>query len=147
MKIKALIKKLNPKVNIPEYKTTGSSGLDLEAYIEQDIIIRSKETVLIPTGISVAIPEDVEIQIRPRSGLALKNKITVLNTPGTIDADYRGEIKIILINLGDEDFVIKNGDRVAQMIVCPIVKAEFEVKDNLPESIRGEGGFGSTGKN
>lgn len=147
MKIKALIKKLNPKVNIPEYKTTGSSGLDLEAFIEQDIIIRSKETALIPTGISVAIPENLEIQIRPRSGLAFKNKITVLNTPGTIDADYRGEIKIILINLGDKDFIIKNGDRVAQMVLCPIVKAEFEVKDNLPESIRGEGGFGSTGKN
>jgi dUTP pyrophosphatase len=147
MKIKALIKKLSSKVNIPEYKTTGSSGLDLEAFIEQDIIIRSKETALIPTGISVAIPENLEIQIRPRSGLAFKNKITVLNTPGTIDADYRGEIKIILINLGDNDFVIKNGDRIAQMVLCPIVKAEFEVKDNLPESIRGEGGFGSTGKN
>jgi len=146
MKTKALIKKLHPNVNIPEYKTSGSSGLDLEAFIENDLIIKPKETVLVPTGLSVAIEDHLEIQIRPRSGLAAKNKITVLNTPGTIDSDYRGEIKIILINLGDNDFVIKNGDRIAQMVICPIIKAKFEIIDELPKTIRGEGGFGSTGK-
>ncbi|MEK9680642.1 MAG: dUTP diphosphatase [Pelagibacteraceae bacterium] len=146
MKTKALIKKLHPNVNIPEYKTSGSSGLDLEAFIQNDLIIKPKETVLVPTGLSVAIEDHLEIQIRPRSGLAAKNKITVLNTPGTIDSDYRGEIKIILINLGDNDFVIKNGDRIAQMVICPIIKAKFEIIDELPKTLRGEGGFGSTGK-
>ena len=146
MKTKALIKKLHPNVNIPEYKTSGSSGLDLEAFIQNDLIIKPKETVLVPTGLSVAIEDHLEVQIRPRSGLAAKNKITVLNTPGTIDSDYRGEIKIILINLGDNDFVIKNGDRVAQMVICPIIKAKFEIVDELPKTLRGEGGFGSTGK-
>ena len=145
MKTKALIKKLHPNVNIPEYKTSGSSGLDLEAFIQNDLIIKPKETVLVPTGLSVAIEDHLEIQIRPRSGLAAKNKITVLNTPGTIDSDYRGEIKIILINLGDNDFVIKNGDRIAQMVICPIIKAKFEIVDELPKTLRGEGGFGSTG--
>ncbi|MEL0176972.1 MAG: dUTP diphosphatase [Pelagibacteraceae bacterium] len=146
MKTKALIKKLHPNVNIPEYKTSGSSGLDLEAFIQNDLIIKPKETILVPTGLSVAIKDHLEIQIRPRSGLAAKNKITVLNTPGTIDSDYRGEIKIILINLGDNDFVIKNGDRIAQMVICPIIKAKFEIIDELPKTLRGEGGFGSTGK-
>ena len=146
MKTKALIKKLHPNVNIPEYKTSGSSGLDLEAFIQNDLIIKPKETVLVPTGLSVAIEDHLEIQIRPRSGLAAKNKITVLNTPGTIDSDYRGEIKIILINLGDNDFVIKKGDRIAQMVICPIIKAKFEIIDELPKTLRGEGGFGSTGK-
>ena len=146
MKTKALIKKLHPNVNIPEYKTSGSSGLDLEAFIQNDLLIKPKETVLVPTGLSVAIEDHLEIQIRPRSGLAAKNKITVLNTPGTIDSDYRGEIKIILINLGDNDFVIKNGDRIAQMVICPIIKAKFEIIDELPKTLRGEGGFGSTGK-
>lgn len=147
MKVRALIKKIYPDVKIPEYKTSGSSGLDLEAYIEEDITLGPNEIKLIPTGISVAVPNDFEIQIRPRSGLALKNNITVLNTPGTIDADYRGEIKIILINLGKSEFVIKKGDRIAQMVVCPIVKIEFENVENLPETVRGSGGFGSTGKN
>ena len=147
MKVRALIKKIYPDVQIPEYKTSGSSGLDLEAYIEEDITLGPNETKLIPTGISVAVPNDFEIQIRPRSGLALKNNITVLNTPGTIDADYRGEIKIILINLGKSEFVIKKGDRIAQMVICPIVKIEFENVANLPETVRGSGGFGSTGKN
>ena len=147
MKVRALIKKIYPDVQIPEYKTSGSSGLDLEAYIEEDITLGPNETKLIPTGISVAVPNDFEIQIRPRSGLAFKNNITVLNTPGTIDADYRGEIKIILINLGKSEFVIKKGDRIAQMVICPIVKIEFENVENLPETVRGSGGFGSTGKN
>lgn len=147
MKIKALIKKLHPHVKIPSYKTSGSSGLDLQAFIDKNIIIKPNETKLIPTGLSVAIPENLEIQIRPRSGLALNNSITVLNTPGTIDSDYRGEIKIILINLGKSNFVIKNGDRVAQMVITPIAKVNFENVEELPETIRGEGGFGSTGKN
>lgn len=146
MKTKVLIKKLNPKVTLPEYKTRGSSGLDLQAFIEKDIIISPGKSSLIPTGLSVAISEDLEIQIRPRSGIALKNGITVLNTPGTIDADYRGEIKVILINLSENEFVVKNGDRIAQMVIAPIIKGEFEITDELPDSIRGEGGFGSTGK-
>ena len=147
MKTKALIKKLSKKVNIPVYKTKGSSGLDLEAFLEKDLLVKPNETVIVPTGISVAIDQSVEIQIRPRSGLAAKNNITVLNTPGTIDSDYRGEIKVILINLGKNDFTIKNGDRIAQMVICPIIKTEFEIVNELPNTPRGVRGFGSTGKN
>ncbi|MEK9716800.1 MAG: dUTP diphosphatase [Pelagibacteraceae bacterium] len=147
MKEKVLIKKLHKDVKIPEYKTQGSSGLDLEAFIEQDLIIKPGNKELIPTGLSVSIPENLEIQIRPRSGLALKNGLTVLNTPGTVDADYRGEIKVILINLSSENYIVKKGDRIAQMVLCPIVKASFELVDELPESLRSSGGFGSTGKN
>ncbi len=143
---KVLIKKLNPKVELPVYKTTGASGLDLMAFIREPIIIPPNSSHLIPTGLSVAFSEDYEIQIRPRSGLAAKNHITVLNTPGTIDSDYRGEIKIILFNHGKEDFLINNKDRVAQMILMPVIKMELEEANNLPDSIRGEGGFGSTGK-
>ncbi len=144
--VKVLVKKLNPKVELPKYKTDGSSGLDLMAFIESPITILPSSSVLIPTGISVAISNDFEIQIRPRSGLAAKSNITVLNTPGTIDSDYRGEIKIILFNHGKENFVVNNKDRVAQMILAPIVKIEFEEVDELPNTIRGSGGFGSTGK-
>ncbi len=147
MKTKALIKKLNKAVKIPEYKTNGSSGLDLVAFLEKDLIVKSNETVLVPTGLSIAVDENLEIQIRPRSGLAIKKNITVLNTPGTIDSDYRGEIKVILINLGKDNFVIKNGDRIAQMIICPVIKAEFEIVEELPSTPRGLGGFGSTGEN
>ncbi len=147
MKTKALIKKLDSKVNIPEYKTLGSSGLDIEAFTQKDLILKPSETIIVPTGLSVAIEENLEIQIRPRSGLAAKNKISVLNTPGTIDSDYRGEIKVILVNLGTKDFVIRNGDRIAQMVVCPILKAEFEIVNELPATLRGASGFGSTGKN
>ena len=147
MKAKALIKKLNKEVNIPEYKTNGSSGLDLEAFIEKDVVVKPYETALIPTGLSVAIEEHLEIQIRPRSGLAARNSITVLNTPGTIDSDYRGELKVILINLGKKDFIIHNGDRIAQMVICPVVKTEFKIVNELPKTLRGSGGFGSTGKN
>ena len=147
MKTKALIKKLDSKVNIPEYKTLGSSGLDIEAFTQKDLILKPSETIIVPTGLSVAIEENLEIQIRPRSGLAAKNKISVLNTPGTIDSDYRGEIKVILVNLGKKDFVIRNGDRIAQMVVCPILKAEFEIVNELPATLRGASGFGSTGKN
>ena len=147
MKTKALIKKLNKAVKIPEYKTNGSSGLDLVAFLEKDLIVKSNETALVPTGLSIAVDENLEIQIRPRSGLAVKKNITVLNTPGTIDSDYRGEIKVILINLGNEDFVIKNGDRIAQMVISPVIKTEFEIVDELPNTLRGLGGFGSTGEN
>ena len=144
--VKVLVKKLNPKVELPKYKTDGSSGLDLMAFIESPITIMPNKSALIPTGISVAVSNDLEIQIRPRSGLAAKSNITVLNTPGTIDSDYRGEIKIILFNHGKENFVVNNKDRVAQMILAPIVKIEFEEVDELPNTIRGSGGFGSTGK-
>ena len=143
---KVLIKKLNPDVVLPAYKTNGASGMDLMAFIEKPIKIAPNGSYLVPTGLSIAFSEDYEVQIRPRSGLAVKNSITVLNTPGTIDSDYRGEIKIILFNHGKEDFIINNKDRVAQMILTPIIKMEFEEVDNLPDTLRGEGGFGSTGK-
>ena len=144
--VKVLIKKLDPAIKLPEYKTSGASGVDLIAFIKEPVYLKPKTSVLIPTGLSVAFSEDFEIQIRPRSGLAAKNNISVLNTPGTIDSDYRGEIKVIVYNHGNEDFLINNGDRIAQMILAPIVKMELEEKEDLPESIRGEGGFGSTGK-
>tara|TARA_B100000787_G_scaffold37086_1_gene26080 strand:+ start:136 stop:573 length:438 start_codon:yes stop_codon:yes gene_type:complete len=144
--VKVLIKKLNPNVELPGYKTNGASGVDLMAFIEEPIKIVPNSSYLVPTGLSMAFSEDYEVQIRPRSGLAAKNSITVLNTPGTIDSDYRGEIKIILFNHGKENFIINNKDRVAQMILTPVVKMEFEEMDNLPDTLRGEGGFGSTGK-
>ena len=144
--VKVLIKKLNPSVQLPEYKTKGASGMDLVAFLKNPVNVKSKTSSLIPTGISVAFSEKYEIQIRPRSGLALKNNISVLNTPGTIDSDYRGEIKVIIFNHGEKDFIINNGDRIAQMILTPVIKMELEEIDNLPETIRGEGGFGSTGK-
>ena len=144
--VKVLVKKLNSAVKLPEYKTNGASGMDLIAFIKESIIIKPKTSSLIPTGISVAFSEDYEIQIRPRSGLAAKYNISVLNTPGTIDSDYRGEIKIIIYNHGDTDFNINNGDRIAQMILSPVIKMELEETNDLPETIRGSGGFGSTGK-
>ena len=144
--VKVLIKKLNSQVKLPRYKTDGSSGMDLMAFIEDSIKIEPQKSALIPTGISIAIPEDTEVQIRPRSGLAAKYSISVLNTPGTIDSDYRGEIKIILFNHGKDEFIINNNDRIAQMILMPIIKAEFEEVENLPKTLRGSGGFGSTGK-
>ena len=144
--VKVLIKKLDPDVQLPEYKTSGASGVDLIAFIKEPINLEPKTSVLIPTGLSVAFPEDYEIQIRPRSGLAAKNNISVLNTPGTIDSDYRGEIKVIIYNHGNENFSINNGDRIAQMILAPVLKMELEEKNDLPKSIRRKGGFGSTGK-
>ena len=144
--VKVLIKKLDPKVELPIYKTEGSSGMDLMAFIDKPIKIPANSSALIPTGISLAIPSDVEIQIRPRSGLAAKSSIGVLNSPGTIDSDYRGELKIILFNHGNKEFIIKNNDRVAQIILMPVLKMDFEEVDELPETIRGSGGFGSTGK-
>ena len=144
--VKILIKKLNSKVKLPSYKTDGSSGMDLMAFIDKAVTILPKKSELIPTGLSIAIPNDTEVQVRPRSGLAVKNNISVLNTPGTIDSDYRGELKVILYNHGSKEFIVKNEDRIAQMILMPIIKASLEEVDNLPETIRGEGGFGSTGK-
>ena len=144
--VKVLIKKLDPAVQLPEYKTSGASGVDLVAFIKEPINLEPKTSVLIPTGLSVAFPEDYEIQIRPRSGLAAKNNISVLNTPGTIDSDYRGEIKVILYNHGHNEFIVNNEDRIAQMVLVPIIKATFEEVEELPETVRGEGGFGSTGK-
>ena len=143
---RVLIKRLNPKVELPKYKTEGSSGLDLMAFIDKPINLPSKESVLVPTGISVAISNDLEIQIRPRSGLAAKSNISVLNTPGTIDSDYRGEIKVILFNHGKKEFIINNKDRIAQMVLVPILKFDFQEVDDLDNSVRGSRGFGSTGK-
>jgi dUTP pyrophosphatase len=144
--VKILVKKLNPKVQLPAYKTSGASGMDLMAFINQPIKIAPNTSSIVPTGLSLAFSEDYEIQIRPRSGLAAKNNISVLNTPGTIDSDYRGEIKIILFNHGNKEFIINNNDRVAQMILMPVVKINLEEAENLPDTIRGKGGFGSTGK-
>ena len=144
--VKILIKKTNRKVITPKYKTDGSSGVDLSAFLDKEVVIKPNSSGLIPTGLQVAIPEELEIQIRPRSGLAAKESIGVLNSPGTIDSDYRGELKIILFNHGNKDFIINNGDRIAQMVLVPILKMEFEEVDSLPETIRGQGGFGSTGK-
>ena len=144
--VKVLVKKSDSAVKLPEYKTNGASGMDLIAFIKKSIIVKPKTSSLIPTGISVAFSEDYEIQIRPRSGLASKYNISVLNAPGTIDSDYRGEIKIIIYNHGDTDFNIDNGDRIAQMILSPVIKMELEETNDLPETIRGVEGFGSTGK-
>ena len=143
--VKVLIKKLDSKVQLPKYKTDGSSGMDLMAFLESPVNLKPQESELIPTGISIAIPEDTEIQIRPRSGLAAKSNISVLNTPGTIDADYRGELKVILINLSDKVFVVEKGLRIAQMVLCPVVKATLKEVTELENTERGSGGFGSTG--
>ena len=144
--VKVLIKKLDPAVEIPTYKTEGSSGMDLMAFIKEPIKLAPQNSCLVPTGLSVAFSDEYEIQIRPRSGLAAKNNISVLNTPGTIDSDYRGEIKIILFNHGSSEFVINNKDRVAQMILMPVHKMELEEVKNLPNTLRGKRGFGSTGR-
>ena len=144
--VKILIKKTNKEVITPKYKTDGSSGVDLSAFLDKEVVIKPNSSELIPTGLQVAIPEEFEIQIRPRSGLAAKESIGVLNSPGTIDSDYRGELKIILFNHSNKDFKINNGDRIAQMVLVPIVKMEFEEVDSLPNTVRGQGGFGSTGK-
>ena len=144
--VKVLVKKLDPKVQLPSYITEGSSGMDLMAFIKDSIKIAPNTVAIIPTGISVAISNDVEIQIRPRSGLAAKSSISVLNTPGTIDSDYRGELKIILFNHSNQEFVVRNNDRIAQMVLMPVLKVDFEEVDDLPDTLRGSGGFGSTGK-
>ena len=143
--IKILIKRLSKSISLPKYETNGSSGMDLAANIEQDIEIKPGKTAVIPTGLAISIPKDFEVQIRPRSGLAAKNQVSVLNTPGTIDADYRGELKVILINLSEKSFKIEKGLRIAQMVVCPVIKAVWKEVDVLEETERGLGGFGSTG--
>ena len=143
---KVLIKKLDPAVELPAYKTEGASGMDLMALVKEPINLKPNSSCLVPTGLTVAFSSDFEIQIRPRSGLAAKNSISVLNTPGTIDSDYRGEIKVILFNHGKNNFLINNKDRIAQMILTPVIKMDLEETDDLPKTIRGEGGFGSTGK-
>ena len=144
--VKILVKKFDKDIKLPVYKTSGSSGMDLVAYIKSKINIKPGKTAIVPTGIAVAIPRNYEIQIRPRSGLAAKKGISVLNTPGTVDSDYRGEIKIILINLSKKKFIVKSGDRVAQMVLCPVVKGDLKEVKILPKTVRGKGGFGSTGK-
>tara|TARA_B100000941_G_scaffold207627_1_gene151756 strand:- start:80 stop:520 length:441 start_codon:yes stop_codon:yes gene_type:complete len=140
-----LIKRLSKDINLPKYETEGSSGMDLAAHIENSLQIEPGNTVIVPTGIAVSIPKNFEIQIRPRSGLAAKNKISVLNTPGTIDSDYRGEIKVILINLSEKTFIVEKGARIAQMVLCPIVKAQVKEVESLGETLRSSSGFGSTG--
>lgn len=141
------IKKLphGENLNLPSYATEHSAGMDLLAAIEHDIVIKQGERKLIPTGIAIALPDGYEAQIRPRSGLALKNGITVLNTPGTIDADYRGEIGVILINLSNEDFTVSKGMRIAQMIIASYIRANLVLSTELNDTARGSGGFGSTG--
>ena len=143
--IKIQIKRLSTTASIPKYETPGSSGMDVAAHVENNVIIFPGEKALVPTGISIAIPIGYEVQIRPRSGLAVKKNITVLNTPGTIDADYRGEIKVILINLNDKVFTVEKGLRIAQMVVCPVIQAQLEEVSELDNTHRGKGGFGSTG--
>ena len=143
--VKILIKKINSKVKLPNYKTEGSSGMDLMAFIDNPISIKPKKSELIPTGISIAIPDNTEVQIRPRSGLAVKNNITVLNTPGTIDADYRGEVCVILINHGKKKFVVDRGMRIAQLVFMELPKIRLEKRVILSKTKRGKGGFGSTG--
>ena len=144
--VKILVKKLYKNIKLPSYKTYGSSGMDLIAYLKKNLIINPNKIAIVPTGIAVAIPRNYEIQIRPRSGLAAKKSISVLNTPGTIDSDYRGEIKVILINLSKKSFKVKSGDRIAQMVLCPVVKGELKEVNKLPKTIRGKKGFGSTGR-
>ena len=140
-----LIKRLSKDVALPKYETEGSSGLDLAANVDKQIKILPGKSEIISTGLAVAIPKNFEIQIRPRSGLAAKSQISVLNTPGTIDADYRGELKVILINLSDRVFVVEKGLRIAQMVLCPVVKATLKEVTELENTERGTGGFGSTG--
>ena len=142
---KILIKRLSKEVSLPKYETSGSSGMDLSANIDNDVNIEPGNTAIIPTGLAISIPKGFEVQIRPRSGLAAKKKISVLNTPGTIDADYRGEIKVILINHNDKTFTVEKGLRIAQMVVCPVVQAKLEEVSELNDTDRGKGGFGSTG--
>lgn len=130
---------------LPSYKTGGAAGADISAHLSSSLVIAKGSFALVPTGLHFAIPEGFEMQVRPRSGLAAKNGITVLNTPGTIDSDYRGEVKVILANFGSEDFTVHDGDRIAQVVIAPVVQARFTKTEILPETERGEAGFGSTG--
>jgi len=143
MKVKIINKSHHP---LPEYATPYSAGVDLRAYISEPVILKPLERALIPTGLYLELPQGYEAQIRPRSGLALKHGLTVLNTPGTIDADYRGEIRVILVNLSNEEFVIKDGERICQMVIAAHAQVEWELADSISETERGAGGFGHTGK-
>ncbi|MFD2533342.1 dUTP diphosphatase [Gracilimonas halophila] len=144
---KVLIKKLDhaKDLPLPNYETVAAAGMDLRAAVDAAVTIKPGERKMIPTGLQMALPEGYEAQVRPRSGLAIRNGITMLNTPGTIDADYRGELKVIAINLGEEDFVVNHGDRIAQMVIAPVTQFPVVEVDDLDETDRGEGGFGSTG--
>ena len=144
--VQLLVKKLSPRAHLPQYMSDGASGLDLFALLDEPIIIEPSSWALIPTGISVAIPPGYEGQVRPRSGLALRYGVTVLNSPGTIDSDYRGEIKVILVNLGDEPFMVRDGERIAQLVIQPITRVEIELAEELPPTSRQGGGFGHTGR-
>lgn len=135
----------NADLPLPAYETAQSAGMDLAAAIETPVTLAPGERAMVPTGLAIALPAGYEAQVRPRSGLAAKNGVTVLNTPGTVDADYRGEVKVILINLGDDAFEIDRGMRIAQMVIAPVTQASFAEVDALPETARGTGGFGSTG--
>jgi dUTP pyrophosphatase len=132
---------------LPAYETAGAAGMDLRAAVEDEapVVLRPGSRAMIPTGLSIAVPAGFEVQIRPRSGLAAKAGITCLNSPGTVDSDYRGELKVILVNLGAEDFIVRRGERIAQMVVAPVVQAAWQLVDSLDETARGAGGFGSTG--
>ncbi|WP_068596772.1 dUTP diphosphatase [Vaginella massiliensis] len=143
MKIKIINRS---KHALPEYKTALSAGMDLTANLEEDVVLKPLERRLIATGLSIELPAGYEAQVRPRSGLAYKNGVTVLNTPGTIDADYRGDIGVILINLSNEEFVVKDGERIAQLVIAKHETISWEITENLSDTVRGEGGFGSTGK-
>lgn len=143
MRVKIINKSNN---QLPAYETASSAGMDLRAFVDADVVLKPFERKLIPTGLFIELPDGYEAQIRPRSGLAIKSGITVLNSPGTIDADYRGEIKVILINLSNEDFTIKSGDRICQMVIAKHEKAEFVEVNEISETERGAGGFGHTGK-
>ncbi|MBK7105853.1 MAG: dUTP diphosphatase [Ignavibacteriae bacterium] len=148
-KVNLLIKRISNSfsdIPLPTYSTEGSSGMDIRAAVENEIILKSGKVILVPTNLSVEIPLGYEIQVRPRSGLAAKNGIGVLNSPGTIDSDYRGEVKIILFNFGEEDFIIKRGDRIAQLVLAEVILANVNEVEDLNSSQRGEGGFGHTGK-
>lgn len=135
----------NADLPLPGYMTIGASGMDLHAAVRDDLMLSPGERALIPTGLYAAVPRGYELQVRPRSGLAVKYGIGILNAPGTIDSDYRGEIKIIMINMGQEPFTVKRGERVAQMVLCPVARAKLELRDELPATERSDGGFGHTG--
>lgn len=144
-KVELKVEKLPHCSALPEYKTTGASGMDLSAGIDKDIVLKPMERKLIPTGIKIEVPMGFEAQVRPRSGMSIKQGLTLVNCTGTIDADYRGEIKVPMINLSGETQIIKNGDRIAQMVIMPIAIADIKIVDELSQTLRGEGGFGSTG--
>ena len=147
MSVRLLIQRLpgTEDIPLPDYATPGSAALDLRAAVESDMVLQPGERKLVPTGLRMAIPHGYEAQVRPRSGLAIKHGITMVNTPGTIDSDYRGEVQVIMVNLGGEPFIVRRGDRIAQLVIAPVTQAALEEVDELPDTERGDGGFGSTG--